>query len=82
MQDRSDLIDGRGVYNLLNAAIRAAGGNNAFARANDLHKTTVSGWANTHRYITDKMLDVLGLERVVLYRPKRKKAQAGAGRNG
>lgn len=82
MEGLADLIDGRGVFALLNAAIRTAGGNNAFADANGVHKTTVSNWAHTHRYITDKMLDVLGLERVVLYRPKRKKAQAGAGRNG
>ncbi|OUJ03180.1 hypothetical protein [Acetobacter cibinongensis] len=79
MIDTSGLIDLRGVYALLNKRVAQAGGNNAFAKENRVHKTTVSNWSNTNREVTDKLLDILGLEEVRLYRPKTNRR---GGRNG
>lgn len=79
MVDTTDLIDLRAVHALLNKRVAQAGGNNAFAKQNGVHKTTVSNWSNTNREVTEKLLDILGLEEVRLYRPKTNRR---GGRNG
>ncbi|BBC78755.1 beta-lactamase domain protein [Acetobacter orientalis] len=47
-----------------------------------MHKTTVSNWANTNRHVSDALLDILDLERVTLYRPKKALQNGQGAHNG
>lgn len=82
MPNQPELLTLKGVFALLNAGIAQAGGNNAFARKHGVHKTSVSNWANTNRDASDTLLDILGLERVTLYRRKGTCKNEQGGHNG
>lgn len=82
MLEQPALFTLQDVFALLNAGIAQAGGNNAFARQHGVHKTTVSNWANTNREVSDTLLDLLGLERVTMYRPKKALQNGQGAHNG
>lgn len=68
---KNDDVTLKQIFAMLNAAILKAGGVNAFAHENRIHHSTVSKWANTDRNVSDRMLDILGLERVTVIRRKK-----------
>ncbi|MFT8699319.1 hypothetical protein [Acetobacter orientalis] len=82
MLEQPALFTLQDVFALLNVGIAQAGGNNAFARKHGVHKTTVSNWANTNRHVSDALLDILDLERVTLYRPKKALQNGQGAHNG
>ncbi|KAA8387060.1 hypothetical protein FOH24_07130 [Acetobacter tropicalis] len=66
-QQDGKIIPVKAMFAKLNTAMRDSGGNDAFARAHGLNKTTLSCIANTHRAPSKQLLTVLGLEKVLRY---------------
>ncbi|MFT8795189.1 MAG: hypothetical protein ABF839_06975 [Acetobacter orientalis] len=77
MMTKNDDVTLKQIFAMLNAAILKAGGVNAFAQKNRIHHSTVSKWANTDRNISDRLLDILGLEKVTVIRRKKPLRERG-----
>ncbi|MFW7267525.1 hypothetical protein ACMAUO_06085 [Gluconacetobacter sp. Hr-1-5] len=73
-----DLVDHIGLYAKLNTLVAEAGGQVKFAEQTGCNLRTLSNAINGHRQIGPELLDVMGWEKVVRYRPRRKRAAPSA----
>ena len=65
------MLTERDVIERLQAAVQAVGSQKAFAVAHGISEQYVSDLLRGRRELSPKILDILGLERVVSYREKR-----------
>lgn len=64
------MLDEQAILERLRAAIRVAGSQQAFARQYGISAQYISDVAHGRRIMGQKILDALGLERVVSYRER------------
>jgi len=58
------------ITEVLREHVLAAGSQTAFAKAHNLSRPYVTDLLAGNRFPGDKVLDILGLEKIVVYRPK------------
>jgi hypothetical protein len=65
---RSEVLDGEDVIDLLRAEIAAAGSQSEWARKNRVGRVMLNAALSGHRNMPSDVLEILGLEKVTMYR--------------
>lgn len=73
-----ELVDHIGLYAKLNTLVVEAGGQVKFAEQTGCNLRTLSNAVNGHRQIGPELLDAMDWEKVVRYRPRRRRAERAA----